>query len=546
VTRFGLACAAVSMLALAAPGTAAAQPPPQTIAESSRFRATSRLEDVTAFVRELQRLSPLVRIETLCTSAEGHRVPMLVVGKPAPLSPGDLRGDPRAVLYLQANIHGGEVEGKDALLMLVRDIVRGRTPGYLDKLVLLVVPVFNVDGNERISPQNRAAQDGPEGGVGTRYNGQNLDLNRDGIKIESPEVAGLVDVLNRWDPVFFLDSHTHNGSYHQEPVTWVWGLNGNGDAAVLDYMAGTMWPAVEQSMRTTYRTAVIPHGDFVDPRAPEKGWAPLEPQPRYLSNYVGLRNRLSVLNEQYPYADFETRVRGAYSLFRAFLDFALVNADAMTSLVRHADDRSIARGDASTAPGTFGLEWSQQPLPHLLTIQGYEMALSEGPNGRVRVKPTDTKKTYANVPYLAKSVASRSVALPRGYLITNPEPALLAKLRQHGIVVERMSAEATIAVEGFRVTALEGADQLNQGHYTNTVKGEYFQDTRRFPAGTAVVPIGQRLGALAATLLEAESDDGLLVWNAFDRALSIQWGSGPREYPVFRVHGTLPALRHAE
>ena len=169
---------------------AAAQTPPQTVAESSGFTATSRLEDVTSFVRELQRLSPLVRVETLCTSVEGHTVPMLVVGKPAPVSPGDLRGDGRAVLYFQANIHGGEVEGKDALLMLVRDIVLGRTPKYLDKLVLLVVPVFNADGNERISPSNRAAQNGPDQGVGTRYNGQNLDLNRDGIKIESPEVAG--------------------------------------------------------------------------------------------------------------------------------------------------------------------------------------------------------------------------------------------------------------------------------------------------------------------------------------------------------------------
>ena len=544
--RSRLAVVAVTLAAVVNAAAASAQTPPQTVAESSGFTATSRLEDVTSFIRELQRLSPLVRVETLCTSVEGHTVPMLVVGKPAPVSPGDLRGDNRAVLYFQANIHGGEVEGKDALLMLVRDIVLGRTPKYLDKLVLLVVPVFNADGNERISPRNRVAQNGPDQGVGTRYNGQNLDLNRDGIKVESPEVAGLLDVLNRWDPVFFLDSHTHNGSYHQEPVTWVWGLNGNGDPAVLDYMSGTVWPAIEQSMRTTYKTAVIPHGDFVDPRAPEKGWVPLEPQPRYLSNYVGLRNRLSVLNEQYPYADFETRVRGAYSLFRAFLDFALVNADAMTSLVRRADDRAIARGGQSTEPGEFGLAWSQQPLPQLLTIQGYEMELSEGPNGRVRVKPTETKKTYAGVPYLAKPVASRSVKLPRGYLIASPEPALLSKLRQHGIVVERLSATATVVVEGFRVTSLEGAEQLNQGHYTNTVKGEYFEETRRFPAGTAVVPIGQRLGALAATLLEPESDDGLLVWNAFDRALSIQWGSGPREYPVFRVHGALPPLRSAE
>ncbi len=542
----GPAVAALALAGLVGAGGVEAQTPPHTIAESSRFTATSRLDDVTAFVRELQRITPLVRVETLCTSVEGRKVPMLVVGDPPPASPGDLRADDRAVLYFQANIHGGEVEGKDALLMLVRDVVLGRTPKYLDKLVLLVVPVFNADGNERISPRNRTAQKGPEQGVGTRYNGQNLDLNRDGTKVESPEVAGLVDVLNRWDPVFFLDSHTHNGSYHQEPVTWVWGLNGNGDPALLDYMADVVWPAIEESMRTTYATAVIPHGDFVDARAPEKGWVPLDPLPRYLSNYVGLRNRVSVLNEQYPYADFETRVRGAYSLFRAFLDFAFANADRMKAIVRDADRQAVARGTGRGARGTFGIGWEPQPLPRLLTIQGYEMEVSEGPNGRVRVKPTEAKRTYTRVPYLARSVAKRSIPLPRGYLIVNPQPDVVAKLRQHGVVVERLAAPATVSVEGFRITSIEASGPLDQGHYTNAVKGEYFEDTREFPVGTAVVPMGQRLAALAATLLEAESDDGLLLWNAFDRALSIQWGGGPREYPVFRVHGDLPPVRHVE
>ena len=544
--RITLAAVLACLACPATPGVAQSPAkPPLTVAESSGFKATSRMADVTAFVRELQRQSPLVRVERLCTSPDGYDVPMLVVGDPVPASPEDLRRDGRAVLYIQANIHGGEVEGKDAVLMLVRDIVLGRTPRYLDHLVLLVVPVFNADGNERISAQNRTAQVGPEQGVGTRYNGQNLDLNRDGMKVESPEVAALIDVLNRWDPVFFLDSHTHNGSYHQEPVTWVWGLNPNGDAKVIDYMATTMWPAIEKTMRETYKTPVIPHGDFIDARAPEKGWVPLEPLPRYLSNYVGLRNRFSVLNEQYPYVDFKTRVQGCYDLLRAFLDFTLENRTAMVSLVREADRRAIARGLAPAASDTFGVAWTPQALPQLLTIQGYEMAITEGPGGRPRVRPTDRKKTYDNVPYMAKFVASRSVRLPRGYLIASPEPSLLAKLQQHGLVVDRLVEPVSVPVEGFRITSIKPSEQLNQGHYTNAVAGEYFDATRTFPAGTAVVSLAQRLGPLAAALLEPESDDGLLVWNAFDRALSIQWGGGAREYPVFRVHGALPPVREA-
>ncbi len=537
--------ASVAMIALSAAGPGGAQAPdgPRTVAESSGFTATSRHADVLAFVRELQRQSPYVRVETLATSAEGRMVPMLVVGRPVPASPADLRGDDRAVVYLQANIHAGEVEGKDAMLMLVRDILQGRTPNYLDRLVLLVVPIFNTDGNERISPDNRTTQKGPAQGVGIRYNGQNLDLNRDGMKIESPEVAGLVDVLNRWDPVLFLDSHTHNGSYHQEPVTWTWGLNPNGDPAVIDYMANTVWPAVERLMRDQYRTPVIPHGDFVDPRDPAKGWEPLEPQPRFLSNYAGLRNRLSVLNEQYPYVDFETRVRGCYSLLRAFLDVAHANKDAMVGLVREADRRTIARGQSPSPKDSFVIEWNREPVRQRFTIEGYEMEISEGPGGRPRVRPTARTRTYTNVPYLATYTAKRAVRLPRAYLIASPEPAVLQKLEQHGLVVERLTEAATLPVEGFRITSLKGSEALNQGHYTNTVGGEYFETNRTFPAGTAYVSLSQRLAPLAAALLEAESDDGLLVWNFFDRAVSVQWGGGPREYPVYRVHEAMPLVR---
>jgi hypothetical protein len=202
------------------------------------------------FIHQLQEQSSLIRLETLCVSAEGKRIPLLIIGDPVPSSPLDLRRDDRAVVYFQANIHAGEVEGKEAALMLARDLIQGKTDPYLDKLVILIAPIFNADGNDKISTENRRNQKGPENGVGIRYNGQNLDLNRDGMKLESPEVQGLVqNVLLRWDPVLFLDAHTHNGSYHQEPVTWTWALNPNGDSSLINYSANKMWPAVEKLMR---------------------------------------------------------------------------------------------------------------------------------------------------------------------------------------------------------------------------------------------------------------------------------------------------------
>jgi len=172
------------------PATVTAQQP-LTIAESSGFTATSRHADIMELIEELQRQSSLIRVETLGTSAEGRPIPMLVIGDPVPASPADLRYDDRAVVYFQANIHAGEVEGKEAAQMLARDLVQGKTANYLDKLVILIVPIFNTDGNEKISTENRTNQHGPEQGVGIRYNGQNLDLNRDGMKVETPEVQPL-------------------------------------------------------------------------------------------------------------------------------------------------------------------------------------------------------------------------------------------------------------------------------------------------------------------------------------------------------------------
>ena len=373
------------------------------------------------FIRKLQRQSSKIRLETLSTSTEGRKVPLLVIGDPAPTSPADLKFDDRAVVYFQANIHAGEVEGKEAALMLARDILQGKTPNYLDKLVLFIAPIFNADGNEKISPDNRSDQKGPEKGVGIRYNGQNLDLNRDGMKLESPEVAGLVEnALIRWDPVFFLDAHTHNGSYHEEPVTWTWGLNPNGDTTIFDYMAKTLWPAVEKLMREQYGTLTIPHGDFMDVRNPEKGWVPLGPQPRYLSNYVGLRNRLSVLNEQYPYADFETRVRGCYNLLRSFLDFCHANRDEIVALVKEADRKTIERAANPKESDVFITEYDWEPIEQRFDILGYEMEVTEtgGPWPRV---PTDrTEKNLRQCAVLREVHTQTDGSIPQGLFHCRP------------------------------------------------------------------------------------------------------------------------------
>ena len=514
---------------------------PLTTAESTYYAATSTCADVAAFIRDLQKLSPLVRVETIATTTEGRDVPLLVIGKPVPRDPLALRYDKRIVVYFQANIHAGEVEGKEATLMLARDILLDPKLPYLDKIVLLVAPLFNADGNDKMDPRNRMGQVGPEKGSGVRSNGQSLDLNRDAMKLESPEMRGLVrNVLLRWDPVLLVDCHTTDGSYHQEPVTYSWPLCPNGDPAVLKYARDKMMPAIDATLEKKYGTLSVPYGDPMDFKDMEKGWRTFGHEPHYMTNYIGLRNRLSILDENYNYADFKTRVHGNYHLLKAILDYCAGNAAELQKLAAEADLRTVQSGLAPTEVDTFGLAIDVQPLPGKLSILGYEMeappAPAEGtaPGPFPRMRPTDRPKTYT-MPYYADFVAKRSVRLPYAYLIPLAGTDVPDKLRQHGLAVERLTAPATLEVEAFRLKEIKGADRLYQGHRTNTVKGDAAVEKREFPAGTFLVRMAQPLGHLAAYLLEPESDDGLLFWNFFDRDIVSQWGRGAQTYPVYKL-----------
>jgi hypothetical protein len=299
-------------------------------------------------------------------------------------------------------------------------------------------------------------------------------------------------------------------------------------------MADVVLPEITTRTREDYGLLTIPHGDFIDATDPGAGWIPLGPQPRYLSNYVGLRNRLSVLNEQYPYVDFETRVKGAYNLFLTFLDYLYDHKDEVVSLVRDADRRMTERG-RSTSAGDFAVEFDARAIDYRITIEGYEMEVTQAAGGRTRARPTETLRTYPDVPYLANWAPTRTVPWPSGYFLTVQDEGVVGKLLQHGIAVERLIQPASAVVDQFTVSEVRGAPRLNQGHYTTAVSGDYSTVEREFPEGTYFVTTAQSLGGLAVSLLEPESDDGLVYWNFFDRYLATQWSSEPQLYPVFKL-----------
>ena len=506
-----------------------------TVAESSDYKSTSKYDDVMSFIDKLDMSSDLMRVEIISKSTEGRDIPLLIIGDPLPDSPDQLIDDNRIVVYIQANIHAGEVEGKEASLMFARDILSESGSRLLKDVVLLLCPNFNPDGNEKISTGNRTNQNGPVNGVGVRHNGQFLDLNRDGMKAESPEVRGmLTKIFNTWDPAVFMDCHTTNGSYHVEPVTFTWMVNPNGDNSLIHYMRDKMIPEISEILYSNYNVENCFYGEFSNMMNPEEGWVYTASDPRYLSNYYGLRNRLGILNENYVYADYKSRVTGCYFLIRSLTEYVSAHKKEIREMLREADEKTIKRGLNPSVTDSFAIEYNVKAAPGMVTIKTYEVEPVNDPNVWPPFRRTDRRKDVT-IPYFVDYYPARSVKFPYAYFLTVNDAEVTELLKRHGIILEKLADAATVEVDRFEITELKGATRLNQGHYTNTVTGKYVKDTIDFPAGTLVIRTAQPLANLAAYLLEPESNDGLLTWNFFDRYLVPQWGRGFYPYPVYKV-----------
>ncbi len=516
------------------------QPSLLTVAEKSDFRSTSEHKDVVEFIDVLKKSSPLLRTESIGMSCEGRDIPLLVIGNPLPSCPEDLKKDKRLVVYIQANIHAGEVEGKEASLMFARDLLKQNDTDLLRNVVLLICPDFNPDGNDRIKTINRPSQNGPVNGVGVRHNAQFLDLNRDALKAESPEVRGLLkNVFGRWDPDVFMDCHTTNGSYHTEPVTFTWMVNPNSDSRLISYMRDRMMPAMSARLNDRYKVENCFYGEFIDMLNPEKGWVMEASEPRYMTNYYGLRNRIAILNENYVYADFRSRVWGCYYLINTLCNYVSENRDEIWQLLKDADMHFTGNELKNTAIDSFAITYDVRAIVKPVTIRTYEAEEAGNTGGWMTYRNTGRRKDVT-VPYFIDFFPVRSVALPSAYIIGTADRAVTDLLQLHGIMLEELEQETEVSVERFAITELKGSARLNQGHYLNSVKGKYLIEKIKFPAGTIVVKMNQPLARVAAYLLEAESGEGLMAWNYFDKYLVPQWGPGYNNYPVYKVYGSGP------
>ncbi|MFM7150137.1 MAG: DPP IV N-terminal domain-containing protein [Gemmataceae bacterium] len=489
--------------------------PPVTVAEKSNYQATARHAEVMAFSEQLAKESPRVRLGELAVSTEGRKLPLIILADPPVSSAQEAGKSNKPVVFAIANIHAGEVDGKEALLMLARDLALAKEPGPLKNLIVVLCPNFNPDGNEKISKENRLHQTGPAEGVGLRTNGQGFDLNRDFVKLESPEVRGLVHFLNEWDPAIFIDCHTTNGSFHRYTLTYEGGRSPIGDEKLNAFTRDELLPEVGKRVekQTGYKTFY--YGNF---SADRSRWESVPPTPRYSTHYASSRNRIGILSESYVYAPYKDRVLSTRAFVQNILDYASENRDKLEKLLTQA------KTPRSKVPLRFEAAAHGRPMEFLGFVEEVE-------NGK-RIN-TGKPKSY-EVIYQGASRTTKEVDKPTAYLFPASYSKAVELLQRHGIKVEQLREDIDLEVVAHKVDRITRSGVF-QKHQMVTLTTSEGKEKRRIPAGTIVVRTDGPLGSLASFLLEPQASDGLATWNFFDDGLK-EGG----EFPVLRLADSMP------
>ncbi len=488
----------IAALALLAPSPDV----PQTRAERTDFAETSTHADVMGFLDELQRQGAPIRVETMATSPKGRPVPLVIASRPLVSGPAEARRLGRPVVYVQANIHAGEVEGKEAVLHLLRRYAL-TSPGLLDRVVLLVVPIYNADGNEALGPQetNRPGQNGPAI-VGQRANGQGLDLNRDYIKLDAPETRGAMEhVFTTWDPEVSLDLHATDGTRHGYPVTDLFPLNPNTPATLRAWNESTLVPLIRARVRKEAGFETFDYGNL-ETRGGQDGWYVVGPEGRYSTHYAGLRNRIGVLVEALVYLPFKERVRITEAYVDAVLQIVADRGPEVIEVVRAAD-----REAAGTPGRDMGTRFE-------FASRGEEAVLLERPAapGQPRRTGVPTDIEPRTLPIFDRFVPTRRSPLPAAYLVRGAHGPVADLLDRHGIVVERVSQGGPVQASTFQVTEATVAPQPFQGRRLVRLEGTWTEEAASAEPGDFLVTTAQPLSTLAHHILEPESLDGAVAW----------------------------------
>lgn len=515
--RIASACLLLLTSIVAAPCLAAAPRADAltTLAEQSRFQRTGRYEEVERLCAAFERAWPQkVRCFEFGRSPEGRRMLALAVSDDGTLDAAAAQRKHRPVVLMQGGIHAGEIDGKDAGFLALREMLEGRAaPGALAQVTFVFVPVFSVDGHERFGRWNRPNQVGPEA-MGWRTTAQNLNLNRDYAKADAPEMQAMLRLLAQWDPILYADLHVTDGAEFQHDVSINVTPTQAGDAELVK----TTLVFRDELSRKLAAQGSLPvnfYPSFVRDDDPQSGFAANVSTPRFSHGYWALRNRLSVLVETHSWKDYPTRVRVTRNSIVDMLELAAAHGGNWLDAAKAADVRAAQIGGASVA-----LAYVNDDRVAQIDFLGYEYTREPSAiSGGLVTRYNNKRPQTWHIPLWESVKPQISETAPRGGYIVPAAYAgwMLEKLKLHGIEVRPLSAATAQAnVEAFRATKVSMSPTSFEARTSVTVEGAWRAETRDIPAGSLFVPITQAKSALVMALLEPKAPDSFVSWGFFN------------------------------
>jgi zinc carboxypeptidase len=500
-----------------------------TPAEAAHFRTTPTYLQTLAYLQQLQQAAPgKIKLETFGVTPQGRPMMVVIASGDGTFTPDSARAADKPIVLVQAGIHPGEIEGKDAGLMLLRDIaVTGKYPHLLDHVVLVYIPVFSVDGHENSSPYNRINQNGPDS-MGFRSQSQYLNLNRDYIKADAPEMLAWLKLWQTWLPDFLVDVHTTDGADYQYDLTWY-----TEDPHKLD-------PAVAAWQHKTIVGEAIPayekHGhlasiylEFKDGRDPRKGIQNFGSGPRFSTGYAALQNRPALLVETHMLKSYAVRVYAVYDLLRVLLEDIDRDPAALLAATSKADADTIARAQDAKArvPLTFKLD----PTPALFELKGYAFTQTHSDvSNDTWIQYDPTKPETYRIDNWNGLLPDMSISPPAAYVVPGEWTSIIQKLDAHGIAYRRIGHPMKeVDAEAYQLGEPQWANEPFEGHLMlrsftlRTVPTEV-----TLSPDSIIVPMNQRAANVAIALLEPQAPDSLLRWGYLNAIFEAKEFGEPR------------------
>ncbi len=485
-----------------------------TYAEKTDYQKTPRYSETVAYSEKLAKSSDKIVYQSFGKSGEGRDLPLLIAADGKTFTPDAARKKGKAIVLIQACIHAGESDGKDAGLALLRDIAITKTRADLLKdVVILFVPIYNVDGHENFNAYNRINQNGPDE-MGFRATTAGLNLNRDYMKADAPETRAWLQLWNEWKPDFFIDCHVTDGADFQYNVTYEFAHFEEVSPEIKNWMFEhfdkNVVPKVESEGN------LLTHYIEFAGRDVSKGVATFIATPRFATGYVPLRNRAGLLIETHMLKSYKSRVRGTYDVLRYTIEEIVQNKNSLFEVNRKADSETVERGKTFDANRQFPLriETTDKSVP--FAFKGVEYKVEDSDISGAKRIIYGTKPLDLTIPKFDEGKISLGVAPPLYYIVPPQWKDAIDVLQAHGIQFGRLTKPLQIEVESYRFTDVKFAPASFENRVTVSFKTVPIKETRVFPANSIIVPTAQEEANVAIHLLEPNSTDSFVYWGFFN------------------------------